>query len=509
MSYHLIDLVENLGRPKILVLGDIILDRYIWGNADRISQEAPVILLREDREEIRLGGASNVANMLAGLDTDVVMAGVVGNDSDGDVVRKELEAAGVDVSGVISDPTRPTTVKERYIGRAHHRHPHQMLRVDREVKTAISSEIEVKILKAVTDALPECSALLISDYAKGVCTPGMLDLVIKRARAAGLPVIADPASSGDYKIYSGATAITPNRLETSLATEIEVESIEDAHRAGEVLCEKLNLDYAFVTIDSDGIVAVRNDGSWAHHPTRKREVYDITGAGDMVLAMIGVGAAAGYSPDDLAKLANVAGGLEVEQIGVVTIKRDEIIGDLLSGNRGTGGKVFELPQLGRQVDARRRLGQKVVLTNGCFDVLHVGHVTYLQQAREQGDCLVVALNSDSSIRGLEKGDDRPIFAQEQRAMMLASLEAVDYVVVFDEQTPHQVIETVKPDLLVKGGTYLPEEIVGKEVVEAYGGEVRALGEVPGISTTEILRLIRGEPAPPLQPFIPSEERKAG
>ena len=509
MSYHLIDLVENLGQPKILVLGDLILDRYIWGNADRISQEAPVILLREDREEIRLGGASNVANMLAGLDTDVVMAGVVGRDTDGDVVRRELEAAGVDVSGVISDPSRPTTVKERYIGRAHHRHPHQMLRVDREVKSAISPEIESQLLSAMTDVLPECSAVLISDYAKGVCTPGLLEQIIQRSKAAGLPVIADPASSGDYIIYRGATAVTPNRLETSRATDIEVENIEDAHHAGLKLCEKLDLEYAFVTIDSDGIVVTKQTGEWAHHPTRKREVYDITGAGDMVLAMIGVGAAAGYSPDDLAKLANTAGGLEVEQIGVVTIKRDEIIGDLLSGNRGTSGKLFGLPQLGRQVAARRRLGQKVVLTNGCFDVLHVGHVTYLQQAREQGDCLVVALNSDESVRSLGKADDRPIFGQEQRAMMLSALEAVDYVVIFGEATPHSVIETVRPDLLVKGGTYKPEEIVGKEVVEAYGGEVRALGEVPGISTTEILKMIRGEPSPPLQPFVPPPERKAG
>lgn len=509
MSYHLIDLIENLGRPKILVLGDLILDRYIWGNADRISQEAPVILLREDRAEIRLGGAANVANMLRGLEADVFMAGVVGNDADGDTVRKELEQAGVDVRGVIGDPSRPTTVKERFIGYAHHRHPHQMLRVDREVKSAISSAIEVELLKAVTAALADCSAVLISDYAKGVCTPGLLQRIISRARAAGLPVIADPASTGDCSIYSGSTAITPNRLETSRATGIPVESIEEAHQAGRQLCQRLNLEYAFVTIDSDGIVVTQNDGQWEHHPTRRREVYDITGAGDMVLAMIGLGAAAGYLPDDLAKLANVAGGLEVEQIGVVTLKREELLADLLSGNRGIGGKLFELPQLGRQVTARKRLGQKVVMTNGCFDVLHVGHVSYLQQARELGDCLVVAINSDQSVRGLGKGDDRPIFGQEQRAMMLSALEVVDYVVIYDEATPHHVIESVQPDLLVKGGTYRPEEIVGKEEVEAYGGEVRALGVVPGISTTEILRLIRGETVPPLKPFIPQDERIAG
>ncbi|HUG18610.1 MAG TPA: D-glycero-beta-D-manno-heptose 1-phosphate adenylyltransferase [Planctomycetaceae bacterium] len=509
MSYHLIDLVENFGHPRILVLGDLILDRYIWGNADRISQEAPVILLREDRQEVRLGGASNVANMLRGLEVEVVVAGVVGNDADGTVVRQELERVGIDVSGVVTDPSRPTTVKERFIGRAHHRHPHQMLRVDREVKTPVDSQIEVELLKAMTSAMGECSAVLISDYAKGVCTPGLLHRLIDRARQLGIPVIADPASSGDYAIYSGATAITPNRLETSRATGIEVETLDAAFSAGKQLCAKLDLEYAFVTLDSDGIALIHSDGRCEHHPTRKREVYDITGAGDMVLATIGVGAAAGNAPDDLARLANIAGGLEVEQIGVVTVSREEMIADLLHSHRGKSSKVFGLQELGRQVAARKRLGQRIVLTNGCFDVLHVGHVTYLQQAADEGDCLVVALNSDSSVRGLGKGDDRPVFGQDQRAMMLAALEAVDYVVVFEEATPHNVLSVVKPDLLVKGGTYSPEEIIGKELVEEYGGQVKSLGVVEGISTTDILKLIRGEAAPALKPFRPRKELKAG
>ena len=239
-------------------------------------------------------------------------------------------------------------------------------------------------------------------------------------------------------------------------------------------------------------------------------MYDITGAGDMVLATIGVGAAAGVEPVDLARLANVAGGLEVEQIGVVTISRQEILADLLSGGRSTGAKICNLDELKRHIAARRKLEQKIVMTNGCFDVLHVGHVTYLQQAAAEGDCLIVAVNSDDSIRELGKAPGRPIFDEEHRTAMLAALEAVDYVVVFEEETPHKVLETIQPDLLVKGGTYSHDEIVGWELVESYGGRVKALGEVPGISTTDILLRLRGETPVPTVPHPNTQkERKAG
>ncbi|MGH7202565.1 MAG: D-glycero-beta-D-manno-heptose 1-phosphate adenylyltransferase, partial [Planctomycetaceae bacterium] len=248
----------------------------------------------------------------------------------------------------------------------------------------------------------------------------------------------------------------------------------------------------FITLDSDGIALVTADGAAQILPTRKRAVYDITGAGDMVLAMIGVGAAAGIPPRDLARLANVAGGLEVEHVGVVTISREQILADLLGGGRNCAEKVGSLDAVARHVEARRRLRQRIVLTNGCFDVLHVGHVSYLQQAAAEGDCLIVALNSDASVRALGKGPDRPIFDEGHRATMLAALEAVDYVLVFEEATPHRIIERLKPDLLVKGGTYAREEIVGWELVESYGGEVKPLGVVPGVSTTDILRRLRSE-----------------
>jgi len=490
MAYHLLELVQKLGQPRILVLGDAILDRYIWGDAERVSQEAPVILLRAERDEVRLGGAANVANMVRGLEANATLASVVGNDADGLCVRKELEAVGVDCAGLIVDASRPTTVKERFIGRAQNRHPHQMLRVDREVRHALDAAITEHLLSRLLPEIPNYDAVLVADYGKGVCTPEILARVIAAAREANVPVIVDPRPGSDYDAYRGATAVTPNRLETKLATGLEIKTADDAFAAGSQLCEQVSLDYAFVTLDSDGIALVMADGTCNLLPTRKRQVYDITGAGDMVLAMIGVGLAAGLSPVDIGRLANVAGGLEVEKVGVVPITRDEILADLIGGARNSADKVCTLDELSRHVAARRRLGQKIVFTNGCFDLLHIGHVSYLQQAASEGDCLIVAINSDESVRRLKKGPDRPLFDEQHRSTMLAALEAVDYVTVFSEATPHAMLARLQPDLLVKGGTYGHDEIVGWELVEAYGGRVKALGEIPGVSTTRIVESLR-------------------
>lgn len=487
MSYHLIDLVQRLGHPRILVLGDLILDRYIWGDAERISQEAPVILLREDRQEVRLGGAANVANMLRGLDADVVIAGVVGADEAGRTIRAEFRRVGVDESGLVEDASRPTTVKQRFIGRAQHRHPHQILRVDREVRTPLHDAVADRLWTAVESELPRVQAILVSDYAKGVCTPGLLRRLIGAARAAGIPLIVDPAPSGDYAVYRGATAVTPNRLESSRATGRTIATAEDAFAAGRELCARLELAQAYITLDRDGIALVNGAGECHLLSTRKREVYDITGAGDMVLAMIGVGTAAGISPVDLARLANVAGGLEVEQIGVVCISRQEILADLITGGRNVREKVCSLDVLMRYVQARRSLGQKIVFTNGCFDLLHPGHVHTLQEAAALGDCLIVAVNGDASVRRL-KGPDRPVINETHRAGMLAALECVDHAIIFHEDTPHALLERVRPDVLVKGGT--TTDIVAREIVEKYGGTVRLLSTLADISTTRIVHDIR-------------------
>ncbi|MDA0835623.1 MAG: bifunctional heptose 7-phosphate kinase/heptose 1-phosphate adenyltransferase [Planctomycetota bacterium] len=504
MSYQLIETLHTLGTPRILVLGDVMLDRYVWGDAERISQEAPVILLRADREEDRLGGAANVAHMLRGLEADVTMAGVIGDDADGRALIETLKRDDVDCELLISDRKRPTTVKERFIGRAQHRHPHQILRVDRESRASIDSAMVEQLTQRITAVLPEHQAVLISDYGKGVCTPELIQNVIAAARRQNVPVVIDPCRGHDYGRYRGATAITPNRLETSLASEIDVTTIDAAIAAGRKLCESLSLDCIFVTVDSDGMVLVSATGEAEHFPTRKRQVYDITGAGDMVLAAIGVGMGAGVPVDQICRLANVAGGLEVEQVGVVPITRDEMLADLLRGERPSSEKIVSLEMARRHITARRKLGQKIVLTNGCFDLMHAGHVHYLEQASQEGDCLVVALNSDAGIRQLDKGSDRPICSQEQRALLLSALQAVAYVVIFDEATPHRVIEALAPDKLVKGGTYQPHEVVGGDIVTAYGGEVKVLGLVPELSTTKLVERIRrtdpagqssGEPLP--------------
>ncbi|HLQ44956.1 MAG TPA: bifunctional heptose 7-phosphate kinase/heptose 1-phosphate adenyltransferase, partial [Planctomycetaceae bacterium] len=378
MSYHLIDVLQQLGHPRLLVIGDLILDRYVWGEAERVSQEAPVILLRQEHDETRLGGAANVANMIRGLDADVTIAGVVGRDTDGEEVHASLINAGVECSTVLTDDSRPTTVKVRFIGKAQSRHPHQILRVDRESRHALPAPLEDAFLEQVLAQLDGHQAVLISDYSKGVCTPRVLREVLNAAKAQAIPVLVDPGPRANYVDYTGASAITPNRLETKLATGREVRTADDAFAAGRQLVESLQLQQAFVTLDKDGIVLALSDGSAELFPTRKREVYDITGAGDMVLAMIGVGLADGLCPQDLCRLANVAGGLEVERIGVVAITRSEILGDLLGGSRHVHEKVSDVDELVRLVDARKQLGQRVVFTNGCFDLLHAGHVQYLQ-----------------------------------------------------------------------------------------------------------------------------------
>ena len=490
MSNHLVDLIQNLGSPRLLVIGDAILDRYIWGNAERVSQEAPVILLRADQDEVRLGGAANVANMVRGLKAEATLATVVGNDSHADVLIRELENVGVGVHAIVRDSSRPTTLKERFIGRAQNRHPHQMLRVDRESREPIDAQVTAELLRNIIPILPLHQAVLISDYGKGVCTPEVVKAVIEEARAVGVPVIVDPRPGSDYALYRGATAVTPNRLETRLATGIEIRTIQEAYAAGDKLCREVELNHAYVTLDSDGIVLVMHDGSKEHLPTRKRQVYDITGAGDMVLATIGVAMAADIPPVDIARLANVAGGLEVERVGVVPITREEMLADIRANMKGTINKVCTLDDLETQIKIRRSLGQRVVFTNGCFDILHAGHVSYLQQAADEGDCLVVAVNSDASVRRLNKGPERPIIGEEHRAAMLAALEVVDFVVVFDESTPHTLLDRLRPEVLVKGGTYQHHEIVGWELVEQYGGTVKALGEIPGMSTTHIVERLR-------------------
>jgi D-beta-D-heptose 7-phosphate kinase/D-beta-D-heptose 1-phosphate adenosyltransferase len=487
----LADLVQNLGEPRVLVVGDLMLDRYVWGDAERISQEAPVVLLHADRREERLGGASSVATLLRALGARVALAGVVGPDADGDRIRRALLDLGIDDEAVLVDPDRPSTVKERYIGRAQHRHPQQMIRVDYEVRNPLGAAGEGLLAQAIHRQLGRADVVLISDYDKGVCTPGLLAAVISGARAHGLRTLADPIRGSDYRKYHGCSAITPNRLEAGLATGRVLGDAAAALESARELRERLDLEAAIVTLDREGMALAHADGRAQVFPTRPRQVYDITGAGDMVMAVLGMALAAGADYDPAIRLANVAGGLEVEKIGVATVSREEILHDLLrGGGPGDGGpgprKLRARPALLHELRTRRALGQRVAFTNGCFDVLHAGHVQYLQEARAQADLLVVGLNGDAGVRAL-KGPGRPVHGALERALVLGALECVDYVTVFEEMTPLELIEAIRPDVLVKGADYGRDEVVGADFVESCGGRVHLAPLRQGLSTTRLLQ----------------------
>ncbi len=491
----LAELVQHLGAPRILVVGDVMLDRYVWGNAERISQEAPVVLLRADSREERLGGASSVAMMLQALGAKTSLAGVVGRDSDALRVRQILLNQGIDTDGVVADGDRPTTVKERYIGRAQARHPQQMIRVDYENREPIGDAVGREIAAIVEEKLRDTDLVLISDYDKGVCTPEFLGALIAGCHSRGVRVIADPTRGGDYAKYRGCSSMTPNRLEAGLATGRTITTTEQALRAAAELRDRYQLEAGIVTLDKDGMALAHRDGRSAIFPTRPRQVYDITGAGDMVMATLGLALAAGADYDAAIRLANIAGGLEVEKIGVATVTREEILADLFHAPFRVGdplpgaSKVLGLPQLLADLEHRRKIGHRIAFTNGCFDVLHAGHVQYLAEARRQADCLVVGLNSDSSVRQL-KGPTRPVNPVEARALVLAGLQDVDFVTIFADATPLALIQAVRPEVLVKGSDYQKSEVVGVECVESYGGRVHLAELRNGFSTTGIIERMR-------------------
>ena len=447
MSADLIDLVQRLGQPRVLVVGDLMLDRYVWGDAERISQEAPVILLHADRARSASAGPAASPPCCApwarrcrwpasSAPTPTAAASARCSPTWASTTRASSPTRG-----------RPTTVKERYIGRAQHRHPQQMIRVDYEVRDARRrSRSSSSLRRRSRSQLRQADIVLISDYDKGVCTPALLAGAHRRgAGRAACASLADPIRGSDYRKYHGCSAITPNRLEAGLATGRDARTTATRRsRPPRELREQLDLEAAIVTLDKDGMALVHRDGRRQLFPTRPRQVYDITGAGDMVheRARHGPGRRAPTTTPAI-RLANVAGGLEVEKIGVATVTRDEILRDLLHARHGrdgaAAGKVAAAASAASASStAAARLGQRVAFTNGCFDVLHAGHVQYLQEARAQADVLVVGLNSDASVRRSRARAGRST-RWRPAPLVLAGLQAVDYVTVFDEATPLELI----------------------------------------------------------------------
>ena len=473
----------GFGELKVLVVGDLMLDRYILGEVDRISPEAPVPVLRHVQRYERPGGAANVAMNLAGLGCQTLLAGFWGNDTEQRELAAFLDAAKIDTAGMVTTGL-PTISKTRIVGRRQ-----QLLRLDIESLEKPAAVDQQRLLERVVALVDKVHAVVLSDYAKGALTPELCEAVIRAARAKGVPVLADPKTP-DFSKYSGATMVCPNLNELSIATGVAAHELDALLVGGEVQRKEHELRFLCVTMSEKGIRVLSDEGTY-HSPARAREVFDVSGAGDTVIATLAASLAAGLKVESAVELANLAAGIVVGKVGTVPIAHHELIAALTPSSRvGFGEKILERDGLEKRIAEWRAAGESIVFTNGCFDILHVGHITLLEDCRRFGSKLVLGLNSDASISRL-KGPSRPIVGERERSRVMAALAAVDAVVLFEEDTPLELIQQIKPDVLVKGGDYVVETVVGHEDVIAAGGRVEIVPTVEGFSTTNIVKKMTG------------------
>ena len=465
-------------HSKIAVIGDLMIDHYIWGKCDRISPEAPVQVVETTKESSVLGGAGNVINNLKALDCEVSVYTVLGDDENADHTKKLLEEIGTDFHTIINQKDRTTTKKSRVIASNQ-----QIIRFDDETKEDIALGSQYTLLTKLTENISNYDAILLSDYGKGVLTTTFTKDIIALAIAHNKPVLVDPKGL-DYSKYKGATLLTPNKKEASLASRVEITDEQTLREAGFKLKNELALQYGIITLSEDGIAIFEEEMKVI--PTVAREVYDVTGAGDTVLASLGVALASGLNISEACEFSNKAAAVVVAKVGSATATMNEIEEYEHSLNKGQAeSKIKDFEQIARISKRLKTQGRKVIFTNGCFDILHRGHATYLQQAKELGDFLIVGLNSDESIRRL-KGESRPVNDLEDRAFLLAALESVDYVIPFTEDTPYALIKHVIPDILVKGADYEGKEVVGSDIAL----EVKLIDFVDGKSTSAMIEKIK-------------------
>jgi D-beta-D-heptose 7-phosphate kinase/D-beta-D-heptose 1-phosphate adenosyltransferase len=470
MTDRLLDVLARLRAPRVFVLGDLILDRYVWGSVNRVSPEAPVQILNVEREEFRPGGASNVVKNLATLGARVSCGGVLGSDESGRELLRLLRSAGADTAAVVRDSRKPTSVKTRMIA-----HNQQMLRVDSEKADPVGPDVQKRLLQASLRAAARADLAVISDYNKGTLPDALCQRFIRQAKCPTLVGL----KSRDYRKYARATGASLNRSEL-----LTVSREDDVDRGARKVLRELSLKFLVVTLGERGMRVYSKDAAPFTLPAAARQVYDVTGAGDTSLAAFGLAYASGLTLEECAILSNAAAGVVVAKVGTETVTRDELRAQASDGNGHR--KIVRLPGLVRALAAERARGRKVVFTNGCFDLIHAGHVSLLEFARSKGDLLVVGLNSDRSVRAL-KGDGRPLLPQAERARILAAFEPVDYVVIFDDESVAGLVKRLRPDVLIKGGDYGPAEVVGRE----HAGQVELAPHVKGLSTTDLVRRIRG------------------
>tara|TARA_R110000851_G_scaffold181511_2_gene329571 strand:+ start:54498 stop:55922 length:1425 start_codon:yes stop_codon:yes gene_type:complete len=468
--------VPRFDKAQVLVVGDLMLDRYWHGNTSRISPEAPVPVVNVAQCEDRMGGAGNVALNIATLGAGASLVAIVGRDEAATALRARLDSAGVHADLQVSD-TKPTITKLRVISRHQ-----QLLRLDFE-ESFSAADCDQLPAKAAS-LLVNVGVLVLSDYAKGALQQPQE--FIRAAREAGIPVLVDPKGT-DYERYRGATLLTPNFAEfESVVGPCENEqALEDK---GAALLEQLDIDALLITRSEQGMTLLRKGVRELHLPARAREVFDVTGAGDTVISVLAAALAAGENLPEAVAMANIAAGIVVGKLGTATVSMPELR-RAMQQERGFERGVVNEEQLAADVADARAHGERIVFTNGCFDILHAGHVGYLEQARKLGDRLIVAINSDASVTRL-KGEGRPINPADRRMTVLAGLEAVDWVVSFDDDTPERLLELIRPDILVKGGDYSREQVVGWQIVEGYGGQIAALDFLDDCSTTAIVSKIQ-------------------
>ena len=478
---ELADIVRHFPQARVLVVGDIILDRYVVGAVSRLSPEAPIPVLRPDNRRATLGGSANVALNVATLGGHAILVGVVGADEAGAEIARLLDLSPDTESALVVVKNRPTTAKTRFMAGSH-----QLLRLDEEMAGPLDAETAAAVLAQIEAALPRTDIVVLSDYAKGVLCDAVLEQALAMATKAGRTVIADPKRA-DFRAYRGATILTPNEHEVRAATRIGVEHDTEADRAGRDALAATEGEAVLVTRSAKGLTLVRKDMEALHLPTRAREVADVSGAGDTLVAALAVALGAGASLPDAARLANVTAGISVGKQGTATVTRHELLGALhMRDLAATDSKVATLDEAMTQVAAWRGMGLRVGFANGCFDLIHPGHVRLLTQARAACDRLIVALNTDESVKRL-KGPNRPLQNETARAIVMASMAPVDLVILFGEDTPLEAIQALKPDILVKGSDYTIDRVVGADLVQGWGGQVVLVTLEEGHSTTGTIR----------------------
>lgn len=481
MPQKLLNTVKNFGNQNqhALVIGDVMLDRYLMGEVSRISPEAPVPVVLVKSQHDRAGGAANVAANLSLLGIKTHIIGCVGHDSEATTLLNLMRQINVDTSDIIHSTIRSTIAKTRILG-GHQ----QMMRLDQENNDTFTADENAQLSTAIKQQLAlKPAVVILSDYAKGLLSTSICQLLISQCITQNIPVLVDPKGH-DYSKYKHATALTPNKKETAEAC-LTLAHDPDLIEKATTLKNSLNLQFLVVTRGEEGISLI--DETTHLLPATAKQVFDVSGAGDTVIATLAAGIIHNLTPLESLQLANVAAGVVVGKVGTVPINKEDLL-EALTGEQTSeqAHKICDLSQLKQKVDAWKNAKQKIVFTNGCFDLLHAGHVTYLEAAKKRGDKLILGLNTDRSVSAL-KGPSRPVVNENDRARVLAALESVDAVILFDEDTPLSLINDIKPDIIAKGSDYTADQVVGGKEVESWGGEIALIDLVAGRSTSNIIK----------------------